>query len=103
MDRIGKVDGRGPSGQLDHVALWRETKDLIRIHLKLDRFEEFVMVIFPLKLFVEGGDPFSRIYRKGVFRAHAIAIGPMGRHTGFGHIMHLGGSDLHLDPFAIPA
>ena len=49
------------------------------------------------------GDPFRRIDGKGVSGAHAIAVGPMGGNAGFGHLVHLAGADLHLDPLAVAA
>ena len=61
------------------------------------------MILLGIELLGQGRNPACRIDGKGVFAAHTVAIGPMRRHPGFRHIVHLASADLHLDPFAVPA
>ena len=102
VDAIGIIERRCPARQLDHVPLGREAEDLIGIHLKLHMLEELV-VIGLVETLGQGLNPFRRINGKRVLGAHAILIGPMRRHTGFGNLVHLAGSDLHLHLFAVAA
>mmetsp|Transcript_28501 Transcript_28501/g.53455 ORF Transcript_28501/g.53455 Transcript_28501/m.53455 type:complete len:394 (+) Transcript_28501:2917-4098(+) len=103
VDRIGEIDGRSPARQLYHLTLGREAKDLIRIHLKLDCLKKVLVIILTVELFGQLRNPFRGIDRKGVLAAHPVPVGPMRRHAGFGHVMHLAGPDLHLNPLAITA
>ena len=101
VDRISKINWCRALGQLDHVPFGGEAEHLIRIHLQLDRFEKFVVIVLAIKLFRQRGNPLGRVNSKGVFGTHAVAVGPMRRHARLGHVMHLAGANLYLDPLAI--
>ena len=100
MNAIGIVERRRPLGQLDHIALRGEAEHLIGIKLELHVLEEIDIVAFvePLR---KRRDPFRRIDGKGVLRPHAVAIGPVRRHPGFGHLVHLAGADLDFYLLAV--
>jgi hypothetical protein len=66
-------------------------------------FEELVVSSAVVKPFGQTRDPFGRIDGKGVLDPDAVAVGPMRGNARFGHVMHLAGADLHLDPFAVAA
>ena len=101
MDGIGEINRRGPARQLDHLPFGGEAKDLIGIHLQLDRLEKIFVIFLGIKLLGQLRNPLGGIDGKGVLAAHAVPVGPMRRNAGFGHIVHLAGADLNFDPLAI--
>ena len=103
VNGIGEINGRRAARQLHHLAFGRETEHLVRIHLQLDGFEEILVILFAVELLGQLRNPLRRVHGKGVLRPHTIAIGPVGRHAGFGNVMHLPGADLHLDALAVAA
>ncbi len=103
MDRVGIVQRRRTPRKLHHIALGREAEHLIRIHLELDVFEKLVVIALRraarsvLAIHLAGSTA------NGLLRAHAVTVGPVGGDARLGHLVHLAGADLHLDPLAVAA
>ncbi len=101
VDGIGEIERGGAARQLHHIALGREAEDLIGIHLELHMLEEFIRILGSIEMLGEAFEPFRGIHRKGIFRPHPIAVGPVRRHARFRHLVHLAGADLDFDALAV--
>ena len=100
MDGVGKIDGRGPLGQVDHIALWRKDKDLVAEQVHLDVLNE----IFRLGIllgFQQLPDPGKSLFV--LFAFEPVFVLPVGRHAVFRRPVHLFGADLHFKGDALPA
>jgi hypothetical protein len=65
--------------------------------------EKLVVILAVVEAFGQRGDPFRRIDGEPVHDALAVAIGPVRGDACLGHLVHLAGADLHLDPLAVAA
>ena len=101
VNRIGEIQRGRPTRQLHNIPFRREAKHLVGIHFQLHMFEEFIMILGHLKAFCQRGQPFCRINRKRVRRAHPVSIGPMRRDTRFSNFVHLARADLDFNTLAI--
>ena len=102
VDGVGEINRCRPARQFHHIALGREAKDLVGIHLHFDVFEELVVIFFGVETFGQTGNPLRGIDCKSVLSPHTVAIRPMGCHAGFGHFVHLARTDLDLNALAVP-
>ena len=100
---IGKIKRSRTSGELNHIALWREAEDLICVHFEFDDFKEGVVIFLGVKLLGQARHPFDWVHGEGVFGAHTVAVGPMRCYTTFGNIVHLIGADLNFNSLAVTA
>ncbi len=102
MDRISEIERRGAARQFHHLAFGGEAEHLVGIHLELHVLEEVVVILGVLEPLGQRREPLGGINGKRVFGTHAVAVAPMRRHPGLGHLVHLAGADLHLDALAVP-
>ena len=61
------------------------------------------MILLGVELLGQRGDPPGRIDRERIFRAYAVAVGPVGGDARLRHVVHLAGADLHLHTLAVAA
>ena len=97
MDRVGEVDRSRAPWQVDQVAARRETKDLVLEHLELGVLQELLRSSGVL-------DDIQELAQPAVLGAFgldgSLLIVPMPGQAVFGHVVHFGGADLHLDALA---
>ncbi len=98
VDRVGKIDWRRTTWQAHHVALGREAENLVGEHIQFDMLQEFMRLVALLEPRHQIAQPGKRIDRERILHPLAVLIGPMGGNAGLGHLVHLVGADLHLDP-----
>ncbi len=100
MNRIGKIKWRCTTRQLQDIALRGKAKDLIGKHFQFNIFKKRVVIII-FQSFGHAGDPFGGINGKWIFAQDPLSVRPMGRYPCFSYLMHLSGTDLHLNPLTI--
>ena len=100
MDGIGKVDGRGPSRQIDHIPLGGKDKDFVTEQIHLDVLDK-VLGLGVLLGFQQLTDPGKGLFVLLAFQP--VFVLPVGGHAVFRRAVHLPGADLHLKGDALPA
>ena len=105
VDVVGKVDGRGPGGEIDDVALRGEDEDLVGEHVHLHVVEEVggVGLLLALQQSSDPGEGGLVPVAQGGVRARAHLVLPVRRHAVLGGVVHLPGADLHLEGDALGA
>ena len=93
VDGIGKVNGRGPGGQILHIAVGREHEHLIGKHIHLQGVDKFLGV-GALLIFQQAAHPLVFSLRAGALPV--LLVLPVGGHAVFGDLVHLPGANLHL-------
>ena len=98
VDHIGKIDGRGAGGEVDHVALGGKDEDLVGKHVDLQVVEE-VLRVGLLLAFQQAPDPGKAVLVAGAQHGAALThlVFPVGGNAVFSRVMHLPGADLHLE------
>ena len=94
VNGIGKVDGRGPGGQVDHIAVGREHEHLVGEHVHLQRVDE-VLGVGVLLILQQAAHPLVAALVAGALPV--LLVLPVGGHAVFGDLVHLLGADLHLE------
>ena len=99
VDGIGKVNGGGAGGQGDDSALGGVDEHLVVEHIDLHVLHEFLGVGILLS-FQKPANPFKVLLRAG---AGALLVLPVGGNAVFRCLVHLPGTDLHLEGDALRA
>ena len=100
VDVIGKVNGRGPGGQVDHVAPGGEYEHLVGEHVHLQGVDK-LLGIGALLILQQTPDPLIPALVAAALAV--LLILPVGGDAVFGHLVHLLGADLHLERDAVLA
>ena len=98
MDRIGEIDRRGATRERDQVALGREAEHLILEHLELGILEKFLRVGGMLQNIEQLAQP-AILLSLGL--AAVLLVAPVCRDAQLGDLVHLAGTDLHLDALTL--
>ena len=102
MDGVGEVDGVGAGRQVEDVTLGGEHVDVVVEQVELHVVDEVVGVGILLR-FHQAADP-GKLFVVGRHAAlQTVFVFPVGRHTVFGHVVHIPGTDLHLEGYALAA
>ena len=96
---VGEVDRGGAARQLDQRALRREAEDLVLVELELGVLEEFVRSLRVLEDLEQVLHPAEGLHLLGRLPARRllVLVDPVRRDAVLGHVVHVGGADLHLD------
>ena len=100
VDGVGEVDGRGPGGQVLHVAVGGEDEDLVREHIHLQGVD-ILLGVGAVLILQQAADPL--ILPLGAGPGPALLILPVGGHAVLGDLVHLLGADLDLEGDAVRA
>ena len=100
VDGVGKVDGRGPGGQVLHVAVGGEDEDLVGEHIHFQGVD-ILLGVGAVLVLQQPADPL--ILSLGAGPGPALLVLPVGGHAVLRDLMHLLRPDLHLKGDAVRA
>ena len=100
MNTISEIYGRRTLTQTHHIAIGSKYKHLLIKQIFLDRAQEVVavgaaVILLPINQLPQPVEPLG--IGAGGGRRSALLVFPMGRNAVFGHLVHVGGADLHFD------
>ena len=100
VDAIGEIYGRRTLTQTHHIAIGSEYKHLLVKQIFFDRAQEVVavgaaVILLPINQLTQPVEALGIGSRCG--RRTALLVFPMGGNAVFGHLVHIGGANLHFD------
>ena len=102
VDVVGKIDGGGSGGQALDVPVGGKDEHLVGEHIHLQGADKFLRVGVLLAL-QQLADPFKVHLAAQLLVCHPLLVLPVGRDAVLRGLVHLPGSDLHLEGNALPA
>ena len=100
MNAIGEIYGRRSLTQTHHIAIRSKYKHLLIKQIFFNRAQEVVavgaaVILLPINQLPQPVEPLG--ISAGGSRRTALLVFPMGRNAVFGHLVHVGGANLHFD------
>ena len=102
VDVIGEVNGGGPVGQVDDIAVGGKDEHLVGEHIHLQGADELLSVGILLAL-QQLAHPLKVLLCPQLLVGHPLFVLPVGGDAVLGGLVHLPGADLYLKGNALPA
>ena len=100
MNGIGKINYGRALRQADNVTARSKNEDLLRSNIRLDRLDDILHILGFLLRFQQLSDPGKTLIQR-ILALHADLILPVGSHAVFRRVVHIPGTDLHLERNAL--